>query len=62
MEPITYEQALAEIEAIAEQLEAGQCDIDKLPATIQRAKTLLTLCRNKLHHANQELTTILTEA
>ena len=40
---IKYEQAIAELERIAKQMEEGQPDIDTLSEQLKRAKELLEL-------------------
>ncbi len=55
METLKYEQALAELETIAEQLENGQCDIDDLINKLNKAKELIALCTEKLRRADHDI-------
>ncbi len=59
MDAVKYEQALQEIEAIAEKLESGNCEVDELSALVKRAKDLIKLCKDKLQHADDEVKEII---
>lgn len=58
---ITYNQALAELEQILNQLRADNCDIDTLSARTKRAAALLQICRSKLTRTEEELSQILAQ-
>jgi exodeoxyribonuclease VII small subunit len=47
-EPATYEQALAELEALVQAMEAGKMPLDQLLSSYQRGAQLLQLCRARL--------------
>lgn len=47
-EPATYEQALAELEALVQAMEAGKMPLDQLLASYKRGADLLQLCRARL--------------
>lgn len=56
---LTYEESLAELNKIIQQMQSDQCDIDKLAAMTKRAAELLTACRTKLTATEEELRQIL---
>lgn len=58
---IKYEQAIAELERIAKQMEEGQPDIDTLSEQLKRAKELIGLCKEKLAKTDEEIKRILSE-
>ena len=47
-EPATYEQALAELEALVQAMEAGKMPLDQLLASYKRGAELLQQCRARL--------------
>lgn len=55
----TYEQSLAELNKIIQQMQSDQCDIDKLASMTKRAAELLVACRSKLTATEEELRQIL---
>ena len=57
----SYAEALAELDAILDDLEAGDADIDALAARVERAATLVRLCRDKLDDARTEVTRIVAD-
>ena len=61
MEKITYEQAVAELETIVKKMEGDQLDIDSLTTQLKRAKTLITMCKDKLKKTDAEIQKILEE-
>ena len=44
----TYSEASAELEQILQDIESGEIDLDVLTDKVERAATLLALCRQKL--------------
>jgi exodeoxyribonuclease VII small subunit len=58
---IKYGEAIAEIEQILKQIEQEELDVDDLTSKVQRVSELLTLCKNKLHHTEQEVEKIMKE-
>lgn len=56
---LTYEQSLAELNKIIQQMQSDQCDIDKLASMTKRAAELLASCRSKLTATEEELRQIL---
>lgn len=55
IESITYAQAVAEIEDILEKMNDAELDIDQLGAYVERATTLITLCKEKLLKAQKQV-------
>ena len=45
---VTYEHALAELEALVQAMEAGRMPLDQLLASYKRGAELLQLCRSRL--------------
>jgi exodeoxyribonuclease VII small subunit len=48
-----YAAALAELEEILDELEAEAVDIDRLAERVQRAATLIALCRRRILAARE---------
>ncbi len=53
--PLTYEQALEELEQLVNRLESGQLPLDQLLAGYQRGATLLGFCREKLQAVENQI-------
>lgn len=51
----TYEQALAELEALVEQMEAGQLPLDQLLTSYRRGAELLAFCRERLQAVEEQV-------
>jgi exodeoxyribonuclease VII small subunit len=47
-EPVSYEQALAELEALVQAMEGGQMPLDQLLDSYKRGADLLQTCRARL--------------
>jgi exodeoxyribonuclease VII small subunit len=58
---LTYEQALARIEEITGQIEAGEMNVDELAKQVKEASDLLKFCKSKLFETEQEIEKILKE-
>lgn len=56
-----YEEAIAEIERIARQMENEELDIDSLAEQLRRARALTKLCRDKLTKTEEEVKQVLGE-
>ncbi|WP_071135133.1 exodeoxyribonuclease VII small subunit [Millionella massiliensis] len=54
-EKITYAEAVAEIEEILAKMNDNELDIDQLGAYVERATTLITLCKEKLLKAQKQV-------
>ena len=55
---LTYEQAFSELEHIVKKIEQGNTSIDTLADNLKRANELITICRNKLHKAEEDIKAI----
>jgi len=60
-EKISYSEAVAEIEAILQEIEEGKLDVDDLADKVSRVTDLLKLCRDKLHLTEKQIGKILDE-
>lgn len=58
---INYEQALRRLTDIVQQMEHNELDIDQLTAQLKEAKSLISLCKDKLTKTDEEIRKILTE-
>lgn len=56
---IKYEDALAELESIAQKMEAGEYGIDELTVKLKRAQMLIKMCREKLERTDSDIKQIL---
>jgi len=45
---LTYNQAFAALEVLVNRLEEGEIELEELPATIQQANALISICEMKL--------------
>ncbi|PIB35477.1 exodeoxyribonuclease VII small subunit [Reichenbachiella sp. 5M10] len=52
---ISYQEAYEELQAISEQLESGEANIDQLTDLVKRAKALVKICQDKLRSTEKEL-------
>jgi len=57
-EPLSFSDALDELEGILRRVESEEVDIDRLAAELQRAAVLLEICRGKIRKAEVEVTQI----
>ena len=53
--PVSYEAALAELEQLVSQLDAGQLPLDQLLTHYQRGALLLSCCRSRLAVVEQQI-------
>jgi exodeoxyribonuclease VII small subunit len=58
---VGYADALAELEAILEEIEDDAVDVDVLAARVKRAAELLRICRARISAAQVEVTQIVAE-
>lgn len=58
-QPLTYTSAMQELEAIVEQLQSPQCEVDQLCDLTRRSVELLKFCRQKLTSTDEELAKLL---
>ncbi len=60
-EPIAYAAALAELERILDELEAGPADVDHLTERVARAAELIRVCRERIGAARLEVERIVAD-
>lgn len=58
---ITYNEAMAEVEEILDNIENEEPDVDDLAEKVKRVAFLLKLCKEKLHNTNEQVEQILKE-
>ena len=51
----TYEEALAELERLVQQMEGGQMPLDQLLGSYKRGAELLELCRSRLAAVEEQV-------
>ncbi len=56
---IKYEEAIAQIDGILKKIRSAEISVDKLSAEVKRATELITLCRERLHKAENEVKSII---
>lgn len=56
-----YGEAIAELEAILDELEGDQLDVDLLAARVQRASELLKICRARIARAQHDVDRIVSD-
>ncbi len=61
MEKLTYEQAFAELKAIAEAIEDETVAVDVLAEKVKRASYLIRFCQDKLRATESEVNTIIRQ-
>jgi exodeoxyribonuclease VII small subunit len=61
IEPVDFEKALAELEGIAKQLEAGNLALDKSLALFERGVQLARACKEKLAEAELKISQLVKD-
>jgi exodeoxyribonuclease VII small subunit len=56
-----YGEAMVELEAILDELEGDQLDVDLLAERVQRASELLKVCRARIARAQQDVDRIVSD-
>lgn len=54
----SFNEAVAEIEKILQNIESGELDIDKLSAEVKRGSELIKQCQKKLKTTEEEINSI----
>jgi exodeoxyribonuclease VII small subunit len=54
-EPASYEQALAELDRLVQQMEGGQLPLDQLLDGYRRGADLLAFCRGRLQAVEEQV-------
>ena len=60
-EKISYNEAVAEIETILQNIEEGKLDVDELTKKVGLVTDLLKICRDKLYLTEKQIDRILDE-
>ena len=58
-EKISYDDAVKEIEATLDKIEAGEMGVDELAEKVGRVTELLKLCRDRLYKTEENIDKIL---
>lgn len=58
---VSYNEAIGEIEAILQQIESEELDVDDLSEKVKRVSALIKICKDKLHKTEEEVENILKE-
>jgi exodeoxyribonuclease VII small subunit len=61
VEKETYNKAIEKLRTIVAEIERGELDIDELSRKVKEASSLIQLCKEKLHKADEEVKKILEE-
>lgn len=55
MQPASYDDAIQELQAIAQALQTNEISMDLLPEQLERAETLIRFCRERLRQVEARL-------
>lgn len=58
---VNYEEALLQLEEIANKMESGEYEIDELTVQLKKAQKLIKLCKDKLQSTDKEIRKILEQ-
>jgi len=56
-----YNEALQELEDIAQRMERGDYDIETMKSDVEKAKKLIKFCRQRLTKTEEEINAIVSE-
>ncbi len=56
---ITYNEAIAQIDAILAKFRTNEMSVDELASEVKRATELITFCKERLHKAEDDLKKVL---
>ncbi len=60
-DPISYRDALAELDEILAELEGDAVDVDRLGLRVKRAAELIALCRQRIGAARVEVDSVVAD-
>ncbi len=60
-EAIGYQDALAELDEILDELEGDAVDVDRLGARVKRAAELIAICRGRIASARVEIESVVAD-
>lgn len=58
---VDYEEAVLQLETIAQKMEAGEFSVDELVEKLKKAQRLIKLCNDKLQKTDDEIRKILEQ-
>ncbi|CAM3957061.1 exodeoxyribonuclease VII small subunit [Lederbergia lenta] len=58
---LTFEEAMEQLDIIVQKLEEGDIPLEEALTNYQKGMELSKLCHDKLKHAEEQLTTVLTD-
>lgn len=58
---ITYTDAYTELQALVNEIEAGEISVDELAGKVKRAALLIRICKEKLTSTQEDVNQILKE-
>ncbi len=58
---VDYEEAVLQLETIAQKMEAGEFSVDELVEQLKKAQRLIKLCNDKLQKTDDEIRKILEQ-
>ena len=58
---LTYTTAITELEAIVQDIESGEIDVDVLAGKVKRASELIKYCKDRLRNTQKEVEKILVD-
>jgi len=58
-EELTYEQAMAQLEALTQQMERGEIGIDEMARKLQEAQRLMQFCKERLYESEKNCKSLL---
>ncbi len=56
---LSYDEAIAQIEAIMTKFRTGEMSVDELAAKVKKATELITYCKQRLHKAEEDLKNVM---
>jgi exodeoxyribonuclease VII small subunit len=60
-EAISYADAMQELEAILDELEGDELDVDVLAERVRRASELIKVCRSRINRAQDDVSRIVAD-
>ncbi len=61
LEPLAYQDAVKELEAILKRIEGEGVDLDALARDVERAALLITLCRDRIRSTEAQIRNVVAE-
>lgn len=61
LDPIAYQDAVKELEAILKRIEGEGVDLDALAKDVERAALLITLCRDRIRSTEAQIRNVVAE-